>query len=366
MSFFRGLFLAVFSCLLATLGFLGGGYWWVTDVSQPPPLRKSSISLTIPPGMRSGEIATLLKSFSLIRSALVFRFWVGFYGVGSRLRPGNYEFHGAETIDSLLQSLLEGREERVRVTIPEGWTLPMIANGVERAGICSASAFLPAISSPELLGKVFVGWPALPSAEGLAFPETYTFSKGVQPQVVAETMLQKGRDMAEREVGRSGKNGLTIYQACVLASLVEREGKRKDELPLIASVFLNRLKQGMRLESCATVQYVLPTHKDRLTFDDLKIESPFNTYLKSGLPPTPISNFGRAALAAVASPAESDYLFFVSNASDGHRFATSLSEHERYRRQFFKDRQQTQSVQPSGVVQPIQPSQIPKKKGRKR
>ena len=373
MSFSRGLLFSLVVCSLALAGFVGGAFWWVSDIGRPTTCR--AVSLVVPPGMRSGEIATQLKNAGLIRSTLAFRFWVGLYGAGSRLRPGKYEFQGTETIERILQILLEGREERVRVTIPEGWTLSMIARGVEEANVCSGSAFLAAVSSPELLEKIFVGWPTLPSAEGLAFPETYTFSKGVHPRDVAGTMLQKTREMVEKTVGRDGRNGLTVYQACVLASLVEREGKRKDELSLIASVFYNRLKLGMRLESCATVQYVLPMHKERLTFEDLKIDSPFNTYLNPGLPPTPISNFGKAALSAVASPTQSDYLFFVSDASDGHRFATSLSEHERYRRQFFRDRRQTSAVaapkedsaeQSSTSAKPGTSSKSGRKKGRKR
>ncbi|MFZ2961371.1 MAG: endolytic transglycosylase MltG [Candidatus Ozemobacteraceae bacterium] len=322
--------------------FLLGGYWWLADASSCP-LTGRPVSLVIAPGMHTGEIAALLKGNGILKSAFLFRFWVGFYGVGNRLRPGNYKFQGNESLDQILQLLLEGREERVRVTIPEGWTVPMVAAGVERAGICSASTFIETISSPELLQRTFPGWGALSTPEGLAFPETYTFSRGVSPKDVVESMLQKTFEVVSRRVGTATAEGLTPYQACILASIVEREGKLSEERPVISSVFLNRLRQGMRLESCATVQFALPQHKERLTFDDLKFESPFNTYLHPGLPPAPISNFGKMSIDAVVSPAKTEFLFFVSDASAGHRFAATLSEHERYRKRFFQDRQNDQS-----------------------
>ncbi|MBF0498945.1 MAG: endolytic transglycosylase MltG [Candidatus Riflebacteria bacterium] len=342
MSFFRTLIISGFLQFLAIVGFFLGGYWWLVDAAQSPELARPAV-ITVQQGMHTGEMAALLKKSGIVKSAFLFRFWCSFYGIGSRLRPGTYRFQGGESLDQVFQMFLEGREEKVRVTIPEGWTLPMIAAGVEHAGICSSAVFLQTITSPDLIKQTFIGWGTLPSAEGLAFPETYTFARGVSAKEVADSMLQKSFDIISRRIASATADGLTPYQACILASLVEREGKLAEERPIIASVFLNRLRQGMRLESCATVQYALPEHKERLTFDDLKIESPYNTYLHSGLPPTPISNFGKASIDAVISPARTDYLFFVSNASEGHRFANTLNEHERYRQRFFQDRRLTQN-----------------------
>ncbi len=326
-------------------GFLAGGYFWYCEVSLPPEKTPDGVQVNVSPGASLREIAYLLKSRKVIRSAFLFRFFVGMYGVSQRLKPGNYQFPGGESLEMVIQTLMKGREERVRLTIPEGWTVPDIANAVERAGLCPAASFSEAVGSREILGKIFKGWGEIPSAEGLVFPETYSFSKGSPPHEIVETMLRFTRDKVDRIAEQLPAVSLTKYQACILASIVEREAKKAEDRPLVASVFHNRLRKGMKLESCATVQYSLPEHKERLLLEDLKIQSPFNTYINVGLPPTPISNFGEASLVAVASPAASDFLFFVSDAAEGHRFSATLGEHERSKQQFFRDRKKAKRGQ---------------------
>ncbi|MBF0548127.1 MAG: endolytic transglycosylase MltG [Candidatus Riflebacteria bacterium] len=338
MSFIKYFFFGAFLSGLAIVSFVSGGFWCLRETLAFVPQVAQPFEITITKGMQTRQIAGLLKGTNIISSAIVFSYWIRLNGADSRLRPGVYKFQGNESLDEILKILLEGREENVKFTIPEGLTLKMIAGTLEKNGICSETAFLESVSSRDLLGKVFAGWGEIPNPEGLPFPETYVFHKGVNPGEIAETMLLMTKNTVEKVCLNSRFSDLSLYQKCILASIVERECKLKEERPLVASVFLNRLKKGMKLESCATVQYALPEHKERLTYDDLKVISPFNTYQNSGLPPTPISNFGKAAVEAVASPAENDFLFFVSNASEGHRFGKTLKEHEHNKKLFFEDR----------------------------
>ncbi|MBP7635418.1 endolytic transglycosylase MltG [Candidatus Ozemobacteraceae bacterium] len=342
MPFFRSLLTFGLLFGIAAIGFLAGGFLWFHEQTlspRPSTRHEAPTEIEIRSGNSPKEIASRLKAGGIIRSAFVFRFLASLYGVDTRLKPGKYRFDGTESIEDILKALIKGREELVRVTIPEGLTLAAISQLVEKAGIASSAAFLELTRSRHIANTLFEDWGVLPSLEGMAFPETYAFSKGVDAEEVLTSMLRMTRDRVDRLiVGPKTSSGLTKYEACILASIVERETKLASERPLVASVFLNRLRSGMRLESCATVQFALPEHKERLTFDDLKIESPFNTYQNNGLPPTPISNFGTSALAAVASPAITDYLFFVSDAAEGHRFSTTLAEHERSRKDFFQTR----------------------------
>lgn len=329
--------MGVLFCLVCT-GFLVGTYLWLSEAGSPPTNLQTPVEIQVSPGMITKDVAGLLKQGGLINSSLVFRLWVGIYGVGNKLKPGKYIFKAGATIEELIKSLVDGREETFRLTIPEGLTIQAISGIIEQAGICPAASFSRIVSNPERLNDIFRSWGEIGNPEGLLFPETYTFAKGISPVAVAESMMRATKDRVDDVLKMGNTEGFSPYQACILASIVEREGKLSEEKPLIASVFHNRLKKKIRLESCATVQYALGEHKDRLLLEDLKVNSPFNTYLNEGLPPSPIANFGMSSLSAVASPASSDYLFFVSDAAAGHRFSKTLAEHERSKKIFFQDR----------------------------
>ncbi|HQG30131.1 MAG TPA: endolytic transglycosylase MltG, partial [Candidatus Ozemobacteraceae bacterium] len=273
MSLFRSLLTFGILFGIAAIGFLAGGFLWFHEqtLSRGSSSRNAApIDIEIKPGNAPKEIASRLKSGGIIRSAFVFRFLSSLYGVDTRLKPGKYSFNGTESVEDILKALIKGREELVRVTIPEGLTLAAISQLIEKAGIASSAAFLELTRSKRISDAFFGDWGTLPSLEGMAFPETYAFSKGVDVEEVLSTMLRMTRDRVDRLIaGPKTSSGLTKYEACILASIVEREAKLASERPLVASVFLNRLRSGMRLESCATVQFALPEHKERLTFDDL-------------------------------------------------------------------------------------------------
>lgn len=283
-------------------------------------------------------IAQRLKDGGVIPSSFLFRCYVAFYAVDQRLKPGDYEFNNKDDIQTILAKLLEGRQQEIMITVPEGYSLRMIASLLETKGICSADEFSECLKDIDFLRRHFPGWSDLTAGEGLIFPETYKIPKGTPVKDLVSTMLRLTRHRVDCALDSAPSTDLTPYQACILASIVERETKLKEEFPLVASVFLNRIQRKMRLESCATVQYALGEHKERLTYADIRIESPYNTYIREGLPPTPISNFGVMALKAVLEPAKTDYLFFVSDAAGGHQFSKTFAEHERSRGNYYKKR----------------------------
>ncbi len=337
MKILKILILVVFFAFLGFAGFVSGAYLWITDMAQPVESGQKTEFL-IEPGANTRQISALLKQKNMVRSALLFRLYIRFLAVDQRMKPGHYSFAGNESLNEVIFKLLRGSLQTVPVTIPEGLTVKQVAAILEEAGICEAVQFIEAVSDPALLGKIFSNWDLIPAAEGLVFPDTYYFNKPTQAAKAAERMLRLMKHQIDRIFTNPLPGGLTQYQGCILASIVEEEAALPQERNLIASVFYNRLAKQIKLESCATVLYALGSHKNRLLFEDLKVDSPFNTYLYPGLPPTPIANFGTSALSAVASPAESDYLFFVSDGNRGHRFSKSLNEHNRFRHQFYEKR----------------------------
>jgi UPF0755 protein len=223
----------------------------------------------------------------------------------------------------------------VRITVPEGVTLSKTARILQDGGICTADEFLAAASDPEFLAEydILAG-----SAEGYLFTDTYLFPKDYPARLAVKTMadnffkhLEEIRETLKPDVRESAAE---LHQKVILASIVEREYRVNDEAPVMAGVFYNRLERGMRLQSCATVEYIITEiegkpHPTRIFFRDLEIQSPYNTYRVSGLPPGPISAPGQTALDAVYRPAATDYLYFrLADANAGrHTFSRTLEDH---------------------------------------
>jgi UPF0755 protein len=237
--------------------------------------------------------------------------------------------------------LTSGSQELHRVTIPEGWTAGRIAGHLEAEGITSAGAFEEAVRNPELLGDF--GIPA-ESAQGYLYPDTYMFEQDYPAEKVARHMIVTFFDVVSRIAPEAAEmTEAELFDKVTVASIVEREYLTPEEAPKMASVFYNRLEEGYRLESCATVVYVMTEeqgleHPDKLYYQDLDRKSPYNTYRNPGLPPGPISNPGAVALDAAFHPADTDYRFFVlegPNAQE-HHFSRSLTEHNRAKVYYLK------------------------------
>lgn len=320
---------------LALLAVIAGGVMVALAVmlAQAPSDRlPESFVFTVEPGETLAGVADRLEQLGVIRSALVVRGIARLSGTETRIQSGSYRISRSMSAEEVIEFLTSGSQILVQVTIPEGLTATRVAERLEAAGITSADAFVEAVSNAELSRSL--GVPAAGS-EGFLFPDTYSFTAGQPAEDVVAHMVSRFFEVA-RSVAPDGglPSGDALYQTVILASIVEREYRVPEEAPTIAGVFYNRLEEQMRLESCATVVYVMTEEEDlphpqRLFYRDLERESPYNTYRNPGLPPGPIANPGRTALDAAFNPSDTDYLFFVwyGPGSDGHHFSRSLAEH---------------------------------------
>ncbi len=300
---------------------------------QLPGPDEDAIEIRIRPGQSTRAIAESLKAQGIIRSPLEFRILARLTGRQGRLRSGLYRFRPRTEELTVLLALTRGGTTSMMITIPEGWTMQQIAAELDRRGICPAAEFLAACVQPELLHELDIEGP---SAEGYLYPETYDFTLDTDPAAIIRQMTGELK-RAWAELAGLDSARLPPLSVLTLASIVEREAARPDEFPLIASVFVNRLKKGMPLQSCATIEYVLPVRKPVLSIEDTRLDSPYNTYLHPGLPPGPIANPGRRALAAVFRPAETDFLYFFSRGDGSHVFSATWSEHQAARRRLQRD-----------------------------
>lgn len=232
----------------------------------------------------------------------------------------------------ILETLAHGQTVVHKVVVAEGATLVRIGELLEHAGLMSKQAFMRAATNPDVAAALGLQGPTL---EGYLFPETYHFSKGIPPGGVINKMVAQFRSVfSPAWAERARAMGLSMHQVVTLASIVEKETADPRERPLIAAVFLNRLKRNMRLESDPTVIYGLQSFDGNLTEKDLRTPTPYNTYRIKGLPPGPICNPGKGAIEAVLFPADESYLYFVSKNDGTHHFSRTLAEHNRMVRRY--------------------------------
>lgn len=321
----RAVVLACLAALLLVSALL------VQSWMAPPKARPEEVVIKIESGAGAREISTLLEKSGLVKSGSFFHMLLRISGNDKKMQAGTYRIRVGTRVSEMIAMFVEGKTARVQVTIPEGYTARAIGKLLENAGICSANAFLEAAGDAEFARQM--GLPAK-NFEGFLFPDTYFFDEDSSAKTVVQTMVEaffkKVRDIApDSETG-----GQSFYDKVVLASIVEREYRIPEEAGLIASVFTNRLKIGMPLQSCATVVYVITEklnkpHPSVVYFSDLSIRDPYNTYLHRGLPPGPICNPGAVALSAVFNPQKSEYLYFrLVDAQKGtHRFSKTFEEH---------------------------------------
>lgn len=276
-----------------------------------------------------------LKEAGIIDNPTKFVLLARFLNFERRLKKGKYNFPSAIDEFSVLRILSRGGQASALVTIPEGKTLEQIAEILAEHDICAKKDFLTQAQDKTLL--VQLGIPGR-TIEGYLFPDSYEFEIQSEPKEILMRMAKRFFEMynslrSEHPVINQSDRGktkiaLSDRDIVILASIVEAEAQLAIERPIIASVFFNRLKRRLPLQSCATIEYLLKERKPRLSLHDLSIDSPYNTYLHPGLPPGPIGNPGRNSLAAVLAPAKTDYLFFVSRGDGSHQFSKTGKEHQ--------------------------------------
>ncbi|MFH1570520.1 MAG: endolytic transglycosylase MltG [Gemmatimonadota bacterium] len=280
----------------------------------------------VEPGMTARQIGQRLKAEGLIRSVRLFAWSARLAGLAHRLEAGTYELDGRASTQAVLRRLLEAPLELTRVTVPEGLTRLETAGLLQRCGVADSARFAAVSERLDLVRELGLTGNSL---EGFLYPETYFLDHGATEEEIARRMVGEFFTVFNDSLfGRLDSLGMSLREAVTLASIVELEARAAAERPIIAAIFHRRLNLGRRLESCATVEYALGVHRERLTNADLRVASPYNTYLHGGLPPGPIGSPGRASILATLYPGESDYLYFVARGDGTHQFSRTNREHE--------------------------------------
>lgn len=296
----------------------------------------NTVKIAISKGSSLAEITNQLLDQKIISNRRTFLMAVKAMGHETDIPAGTYRLQEARTNFQIITQLVNGTPVLRRVTVLEGWTMETIAeNLVQRVGIDKAR-FLQLCHDTQFIHQL--GIPST-SLEGFLFPETYYFPEGEKEEVIIHTMVEEYRKvMNDKNRARAAELGFSELELVTLASIIEGEAIYDSERPIISGVYHNRLKLGMRLQADPTIQYIIDDSPRRLLNRDLKIKSPYNTYLNYGLPPGPINSPGKESLLAALYPDDNEYLYFVARGDGYHTFSITPAEHNKAKRKFQKIR----------------------------
>lgn len=289
---------------------------------------KTTVLVTIRPGMTTNDIGEVLYREGLIKNIISFRIFAKVNGLEKSLQAGDYVLSKDLDLAQIIAKLSSGQTEYQQITVPEGFTIDQIADLIGQRQLGSPVKFREAAKQAATYPLAVTNPAAKYPVEGMAFPDTYRISRAAsEADILAMMLKQFDARFSQQMRIRAQEIGLSAQDVLTLASLVEKEARLPQDQPIIAGVFLKRLQIGMPLQSCATIQYILGYPKPELSIEDTQISSPYNTYLNLGLPPGPIANPGLAAIQAVLYPAETNYLYFVADKNGAHHFSASYEEH---------------------------------------
>ena len=309
--------------------------WYDGLLTQPLDPSGAEQAFTVEVGESVGTVANHLQSVGLIQDAEALRSYMIYSGIDTSMQAGEYKLSTAMSAMDIAHELQDATPEEVTFVVLPGWRLEEVADSLPTSGLAvTYDEFLSAAKTPPQDYDFLAG---ASSIEGFVYPDSYFFSRKISVDEMINDMLRNFSAHLTLDLKNGfDRQGLSVYQAVTLASLVEREAVHEEEQPLIASVYLNRLKIGMKLDADPTVQYAIGYNflqqswwTNPLSLLDLEVNSIYNTYKYSGLPPTPISNPGSSALHAVAFPAETMYYFFRAkcDGSGFHEFSETFDEH---------------------------------------
>jgi UPF0755 protein len=294
-------------------------------VHSPTP--ETPARVEVRPGASVSAIARSLEEAGLGDWERGTQWGMRLWGNPRRYKAGTYVFAPPSSLAKIFSDLQTGRVETVAVTLPEGATVRQMADAFAEAGVVSREAFVTLALDPAAAARW--GLPG-PTLEGYLFPDTYRFARGLSPETVIDEMVRRFREVAGPLEAEASARKLSLRDWVTLASIVEKETGNASERPLVAAVFLNRLARGMRLESDPTVIYGVEGFDGNLRRADLIQDTPYNTYVRFGLPRGPIANPGRESLQAILRPADVPYLYFVSRNDGTHVFSVTYEEHRRH------------------------------------
>lgn len=299
-------------------------------------VKTDEVIVRIKPGDTTRTIAHKLKEGGIIRSSLWFDVLARITNSDRQLKAGRYVFGGNVNLIETVNKIKAGRSTLIHLTIPEGFSLYRTLKQMEKAGIAPYDTLVNIATNPVLV-KQLTGFDKS-TLEGFLYPETYAFDIDLEPAKMFALMTsQFFKRMAVQSIVIEDRED--FYRKLILASIVEQEAVREEEKPLIAGVFLNRLTKKMKLESCPTVDYTLERQgisRKSLTYEDLQIDTPYNTYKIEGLPPNPICNPSVSSLQAVIYPQISEYLYFFADFAGNNIFSKNYAEHINKQKQLQK------------------------------
>ncbi len=305
--------------VIALIFFMGGLSLLLYLNSSPPRMKEQAFTVSYGDSVR--RIAANLKKSNLIRSSDLFVY--SSYILNRRhIRAGTYKIFAGMSSFEILRKLTRGDILSRKVTIPEGFNIYQIADRMEANNICGSSVFLYYASDGTFLKALGID---APTAEGYLFPDTFVLPEGSDPRDIIGVMHKKMKSVLGDRPAYGP--GMSAHELLTMASLVEKEARVYNERELISSVFHNRLRKNMRLDCDPTVRYAVKKFTGPITVSDLKSDSPYNTYRRTGLPPTPICSPGRESILAAMYPMKSQYLYFVAKNDGSHHFSKTLKEH---------------------------------------
>lgn len=315
--------------LLTFIVLVGATLWLGVDLyrfaHQAPGSADTQQLFSIARGEGFHRLVGRLQTSGMVTSPLRFKLLARLKGDDKKLQSGEFRLAANMTPIEILDVLVNGKQHLYRITIPEGFNLQQIADEIDRLKFADGRQFLSLATNPKIADDLGISHNSL---EGYLFPDTYYFPKNVAPQSIINKMVRQFQEQFVSKWHRRAQSlNFTVHEVVTMAAIIEKETGDPSERPMIASVFHNRLKKKMRLESDPTVIYGIKNFNGNLTRKDLRTHTPYNTYVIKGLPPGPIANPGAAAIEAALYPQKTNYLFFVAKKDGTHYFSTNIKEH---------------------------------------
>ncbi|MEQ8174571.1 MAG: endolytic transglycosylase MltG [Syntrophomonadaceae bacterium] len=302
---------------------------WRIQYAAVAPQDKTQVDVVIPEKSGASQVAVLLKQNGLIRSELVFRYYCSQNNLATVLKPGHYRFNRSQTLPEIAQMIAQGKIVSTTVTVPEGYTVEQIGRLLVEKNLVTAADWQAALKEDYNFSFLpAVGGRRQQRLEGFLFPDTYNIELGAPAHQIVNLMLERFQKAWEPELAAlAQEQKRSPLEVVTIASIIEREAMVAEERETISGVIKNRLDKKMALQMCSTVLYVLKQDKPTLSIADTKIDSYYNTYKYTGLPPGPIASPGIASLQAALHPQKHNYLYFVAKGDGTHQFSVTNAEH---------------------------------------
>lgn len=321
--------------IIAILAILGLKVW--NDINFPFTLKNEKIKFTVEEGDSLFNVIGKLQEKSLIKNEFLFKIYIKKNNLNTNIKPGEYSLDKDLNINKFVQMLNKGSKDgnHVKVTVPEGYDIEQIANLLQQKGIISKEEFIKSCKNYKAPSYIRVNSKAKYALEGYLFPDTYELKKNIKGDEIIGKMLEQFELVLKDIQKKTNKNIDETHKLITSASLIEKEARIDEDRAKISSVIYNRLNKNMMLQIDATVLYALGEHKSKLSYEDLKVKSPYNTYLIKGLPPGPICSPGRLSIEAALLPEKTNYVFYVLEDDKKHYFTSNyndfLKAKERYK-----------------------------------